>query len=84
MIEEKAGLCIYNLGTGTGYSVLDMVKNFEEANGVKADSSSWHDAGAQKHSKRMQREKHFNLSRCTLSLFYAGIRPLLSLSIDIR
>lgn len=34
-IEEKAGLCIYNLGTGHGYSVLDIVKNFEEANGVK-------------------------------------------------
>lgn len=34
-IEENAGLCIYNLGTGTGYSVLDIVKNFEEANGVK-------------------------------------------------
>ena len=34
-IEEKAGLCIYNLGTGTGYSVLDMVKNFEAVNGVK-------------------------------------------------
>ncbi len=34
-IEEKAGLCIYNLGTGIGYSVLDIVKNFEEANGVK-------------------------------------------------
>lgn len=33
-IEEKAGLSIYNLGTGTGYSVLDIVKNFEEANGV--------------------------------------------------
>lgn len=33
-IEEKAGLCIYNLGTGHGYSVLDIVKNFEEANGV--------------------------------------------------
>ena len=33
-IEEKAGLCVYNLGTGTGYSVLDIVKNFEEANGV--------------------------------------------------
>ncbi len=28
-IEEKAGLCIYNLGTGHGYSVLDIVKNFE-------------------------------------------------------
>ena len=34
-IEEKAGLKIYNLGTGVGYSVLDMVKNFEEATGVK-------------------------------------------------
>ncbi len=34
-IEEKAGLNIYNLGTGTGYSVLDVVKNFEAATGVK-------------------------------------------------
>lgn len=34
-IEENAGLCIYNLGTGHGYSVLDIVKNFEAANGVK-------------------------------------------------
>lgn len=34
-IQEKAGLCIYNLGTGNGYSVLDIVKNFEEASGVK-------------------------------------------------
>lgn len=34
-IEENAGLRIYNLGTGVGYSVLDVVKNFEEATGVK-------------------------------------------------
>lgn len=34
-IEEKAGLCTYNLGTGKGLSVLDIVKNFEEATGVK-------------------------------------------------
>jgi UDP-glucose 4-epimerase len=34
-IEDNSGLSIYNLGTGTGYSVLDIVKNFEEANGVK-------------------------------------------------
>ena len=34
-IEEKAGLSVYNLGTGIGYSVLDIVNNFEEANGVK-------------------------------------------------
>ena len=33
-IEEKAGLCIYNLGTGIGYSVLDVIRNFEEATGV--------------------------------------------------
>lgn len=34
-IQEKAGLKVYNLGTGVGYSVLDIVKNFEEATGVK-------------------------------------------------
>ena len=34
-IKEKAGLKIYNLGTGKGYSVLDIVKNFEEATGIK-------------------------------------------------
>ncbi len=34
-IEENAGLKIYNLGTGVGYSVLDIVKNFEEANDIK-------------------------------------------------
>ena len=31
--EEKQGLFIYNLGTGKGYSVLDMVKAFEKATG---------------------------------------------------
>ena len=34
-IKEKAGLKIYNLGTGVDYSVLDIIKNFEEASGVK-------------------------------------------------
>ncbi len=34
-ITDKSGLSIYNLGTGVGYSVLDIVKNFEEATGVK-------------------------------------------------
>ena len=34
MIDKKAGLKIYNLGTGNGYSVLDVVHNFEEATGV--------------------------------------------------
>ena len=34
-IEDNSGLSIYNLGTGKGYSVLDIVKNFEAATGVK-------------------------------------------------
>ena len=34
-LEDHSGLSIYNLGTGKGYSVLDIVKNFEEATGVK-------------------------------------------------
>ena len=31
--KENEGLYIYNLGTGTGYSVLDMVKAFETSTG---------------------------------------------------
>jgi len=34
-IKENPGLKIYNLGTGVGYSVLDIVKSFEEATGVE-------------------------------------------------
>lgn len=32
---ENAGVNIYNLGTGIGYSVLDIVKAFEKSTGVK-------------------------------------------------
>ena len=35
MIEKNCGLEVYNLGTGIGYSVLDIVKAFERANGIK-------------------------------------------------
>ena len=34
-LKAGSGLSVYNLGTGQGYSVLDIVKNFEEATGVK-------------------------------------------------
>ena len=34
-IERKCGCAIYNLGTGHGYSVLDVVKTFEKVNGIK-------------------------------------------------
>ena len=33
--KEKNGMYIYNLGTGRGYSVLDMVKAFEKSTGKK-------------------------------------------------
>ena len=33
--DENGGLYIYNLGTGRGYSVLEIVENFEKATGVK-------------------------------------------------
>lgn len=34
-INGKCGCCVYNLGTGIGYSVLEMVKAMEEASGRK-------------------------------------------------
>jgi len=34
-LDTKPGLVIYNLGTGKGTSVLELVHAFEEANGVK-------------------------------------------------
>ena len=34
-INKDNGLFIYNLGTGVGYSVLDIIKAFESANGIK-------------------------------------------------
>ena len=34
-LTEKPGLVTYNLGTGSGYSVLDMIKAFEDANDIK-------------------------------------------------
>ena len=35
LAKEQKGLFIYNLGTGKGYSVLEMINAFESANGVK-------------------------------------------------
>ena len=33
--DSKGGVMIYNLGTGIGYSVLDVITSFENANGLK-------------------------------------------------
>jgi UDP-glucose 4-epimerase len=37
MAKEGGGVWIYNLGTGTGYSVLDVIHAFEDANGLKVN-----------------------------------------------
>ncbi len=34
-LKKGSGLSVYNLGTGRGTSVLEVVRNFEEATGVK-------------------------------------------------
>lgn len=36
---RDSGLCVYNLGTGQGYSVLEVIKAFEQACGKKIDYS---------------------------------------------
>jgi len=36
-VRKVSGVDAYNLGTGNGYSVLDLVKNFEKVNGVKVN-----------------------------------------------
>ena len=33
--KENSGLFIYNLGTGKGYSVFDIINTFERVNGIK-------------------------------------------------
>ena len=37
LTKEQSGLFIYNLGTGVGYSVLDMINTFEEVNNVEVN-----------------------------------------------
>jgi len=37
IFDRTGGLLIYNLGTGCGYSVLEMIKAFEKVNNVKVN-----------------------------------------------
>ena len=36
-IRKEEGIKIYNLGTGNGYSVLDLIQTFEKVNNLKLD-----------------------------------------------
>ena len=36
-LRRRCGLAVYNLGTGRGYSVLEVVRAFEKANGLKVN-----------------------------------------------
>ncbi len=33
-IGDRSGLSVYNIGTGKGYSVLEVIRNFEKVNGI--------------------------------------------------
>jgi UDP-glucose 4-epimerase len=33
--SDKPGVHIFNLGTGNGYTVFELINNFEKANGIK-------------------------------------------------
>ena len=35
LVEKNCGLKIYNLGTGKGYSVFQMINSFEKISGKK-------------------------------------------------
>lgn len=37
LVKEHSGLYIYNLGTGIGYSVLDIINAFEKVNNIKVN-----------------------------------------------
>ena len=37
LVKEEKGLYIYNLGTGVGYSVLEMINTFSKVNNVKVN-----------------------------------------------
>ncbi len=37
LVKEGKGKYVYNLGTGTGYSVLDIINSFEKINNVKVN-----------------------------------------------
>lgn len=37
LLDSKKGYFVYNLGTGNGYSVLEIVKTFERVNSIKVD-----------------------------------------------
>ena len=63
-IDEKCGLAIYNLGTGHGYSVLDIVKNFEAATGVKIPYS-------------IKPRRAGDIATCYLSLIHISIKEMI-------
>jgi UDP-glucose 4-epimerase len=38
LVEKNSGLKIYNLGTGKGYSVFQMINSFEKISGKKVNN----------------------------------------------
>ncbi|MFQ7395566.1 MAG: UDP-glucose 4-epimerase GalE, partial [Lachnospira eligens] len=66
-LNDNPGIVIYNLGTGNGYSVLDIVKNFEAATGIHIPYViKAREAGILRHAtvtQVRQRELHWKAER---------------------
>ena len=92
-IQEKAGLCIYNLGTGVGYSVLDIVRILKQLQALRFLMKSNQDVPAiLLHATLMhlrQREslagKHsMVLRKCVKTAGDGSHRILMDMMINIR
>ena len=60
-IKENKGVLVYNLGTGKGYSVLDVVHAFEKACGKKINyESKQEDLAISQHAMRIQQKQKQN------------------------
>ena len=67
-IQNNCGLAVYNLGTGKGYSVLELVEAFERVNGIKIPYVI--------DGRRAAMFRSFTLTRRRLSVSLAGVRSM--------
>ncbi len=44
VLQHNSGINVWNLGTGTGYSVLQIIQSFEDITGITFPTTSHHDA----------------------------------------
>ena len=68
-IQDNCGLAVYNLGTGKGYSVLELVEAFERVNGISRSLMSLM-------AVVPAMFRSFTLTRRRLNVSLAGVRSM--------